>query len=192
MFLFCVVSKIFILDLFSQLTPLSWKDHEQREVPVAILNENPVSVAPMRRDSLTSAQYLTECPLTLLPRKRVHSLSVELLNAFVCICPGSRDLGENRITLKGMPAHGLALWEQPKEAWKWTEECCHLRISSSYCSPKERSLPLFQTEASQILCALRRAVIRLFLSKVETRNSCIEEKKRKRKTGSGQVGFAAV
>lgn len=45
--------------------------------------------------------------LTLLPRKRVHSLSVGLLNAFVFICPGSRDLGENRIALKRIPAHGL-------------------------------------------------------------------------------------
>lgn len=43
----------------------------------------------------------------MLPRKRVHSLSVGLLNAFVFICPGSRDLGENRIALKRIPAHGL-------------------------------------------------------------------------------------
>lgn len=63
-----------------------------------------------------SARLHSVWPLTLLPRKRVHSLSVELLNAFVCICPGSRDLGENRITLKRIPAHGLTLWQQPKKA----------------------------------------------------------------------------
>lgn len=75
-----------------------------------------VSMTQMRIGNLTSAYYWTKWPLTLLPRKRVHSLSVELLNAFVCICPGSRDLGENRITLKRIPAHGLTLWLQPKEA----------------------------------------------------------------------------
>lgn len=53
-------------------------------------------------------------PLTLLPRKRVHSLSVGLLNAFVFICPGSRDLGENRIALKRIPAHGLKSCGQGK------------------------------------------------------------------------------
>lgn len=63
-----------------------------------------------------SARLHSVWPLTLLPRKRVHSLSVELLNAFVCICPGSRDLGENRITLERIPAHGLTLWQQPEKA----------------------------------------------------------------------------
>ena len=41
--------------------------------------------------------------------KRVHSLSVGLLNAFVCICPGSRVLSENRIPRKRIPVHELAL-----------------------------------------------------------------------------------
>lgn len=56
---------------------------------------------------LRTGQRKNKSPLTLLPRKRVHSLSVGLLNAFVFICPGSRDLGENRITLKRMPGHGI-------------------------------------------------------------------------------------
>lgn len=68
-------------------------------------------------------------------------------------------------------------WASPlvtaKGSFKWTEECCHLRVSSLYCSPEERSLPLLQT--SQILCAPRRAVMRLFLSKLETRSSCIKK-----------------
>lgn len=84
-------------------------------LPVAISSENLFRKQLQRIDSLTSAEYLTKWPLTLLPGKRVHSLSVELLNAFVCICPGSRDLGENRITLKGIPAHGLTFGKSQRK-----------------------------------------------------------------------------
>lgn len=82
--------------------------------------------------------------LTLLPRKRVHSLSVELLNAFVCICPGSRNLGENRIALERIPAHEptdtLATAGRKRKKKKVRRRSgIHLTISSSHCGPEESS-----------------------------------------------------
>lgn len=112
-----------------------------------------VPVAHMRIGK--RAHCLTQSPLTLLPRKRVHSLSVELLNAFVCICPGSRDLGENRIRLKRIPARGLTLRQEPKDAGIGRRSAKQLRVSSSHRGPEERLLRAFQTWPPRILLRSR-------------------------------------
>lgn len=69
-------------------------------ISVQVSSNQSTAIAQIARSTKKKKRWLT-----LLPRKRVHSLSVELLNAFVCICPGSRNLGENRIALERIPAH---------------------------------------------------------------------------------------
>lgn len=171
--------------MFSQLAPLSGKDVKEPEQKQVL--QLPCS-RTWRHFSTWHAFIFIFLILTLLPRKRVHSLSVELLNAFVCICPGSRDLGENRITLKRrIPVHGLhplveakrrvkvpgrrcAKSEFPHRYYKSREErslCLVQELSLSLLS----SLSLFSPVFPQIICAHWSALISI-QEKLEARKCC--------------------
>lgn len=90
----------------------------------------------------------------MLPRKRVHSLSVELLNAFVCICPGSRDLGENRITLKRrIPVHGLHPLVEAKR---------RVKVPGRRCAKSEFPHRYYKSREERSLCLVQELSLSLF------------------------------
>lgn len=176
---FCWQKLVAAGTMFSELAPLWRKDAneaEQKLLPlVSFFNENLLWEQFQRHKRASNICILLNQMPTYVAAAETCPLLVRWAPKCICMHLSRQQRSGWK---QNHTQEDTCSWASPlvtaKGSLKWTEKCCHLRVSSLYCSPEERSLPLLQT--SQFLCAPRRAVIRLFLSKVETRNCCIEKK----------------